>query len=185
MLFRSNARELTAHVPAVVAAAGLPTVLYDYPARTGVSFTIDSLDELAVDPLIVGIKEASGDLTRIPLLQDRYGASLDVVCGSDAAAVAFIDSGARCWIGGAANVLPRAHVAMLDVQLRYEVAEAIRPILSFIEDGGYIAKVKAGMGLLGIAVGNPRAPLAPLDESGTEQLNALLGQAGSWSPPLS
>jgi 4-hydroxy-tetrahydrodipicolinate synthase len=176
--------ELAQHVRAVVSAAGLPTVLYDYPQRTGVSFTTEALDELAEDPAIIGIKEASGDLERIGLLLERYAGAMDVICGADAAAPVFFDAGVRCWIGGVANALPRAHVAMLDPEQRAVVHAAVVPLLEFIEEGDYIAKIKAVMGMRGLAVGIPRAPLTPLATDELDQLSALLDGAGEWAPPL-
>lgn len=178
-------RELVQHVRAVVGAAGLPTVLYDYPQRTGVSFGLHALDELAGDESILGIKEASGDLERIAVLLERYGVSLDVVCGADAAAPVFFDAGVRCWIGGIANLLPAAHVAMLTPEQRSEVHQAIVSILEYIEAGNYIAKVKAAMTMRGLDVGVPRAPMATLSVEEIEELSALLDAAGSWAPPLS
>lgn len=176
--------ELAVHVSTVVKAAALPTVLYDYPQRTGVSFSTEVLDQLADEPLVIGIKEASGDLDRIPDLQNRYAGSIDVVCGADADAPTFLDVGVRCWIGGIANLLPAAHVAMLDRAQRADVHAAIVPVLEFIESGRYISKVKAGMAMRGLAVGNPRAPLTVLDAATAGELEALLDAAGSWAPPL-
>jgi 4-hydroxy-tetrahydrodipicolinate synthase len=176
--------ELAAHVRAIVKASGMPTVLYDYPQRTGVSFTVDVLDCLVDDPLVVGIKEASGDLDRLTILGKRYAGSIDVVCGADAAAPTFLDAGVRCWIGGIANLLPAAHVAMLDQTQRKAVHSAIVPLLEFIESGRYIAKIKAGMGMRGLAMGSPRAPLARLDNDGAQRLAELLDQAGPWAPAL-
>lgn len=176
--------ELAAHVKSVVSAAGLPTVLYDYPQRTGVSFGFDVLDELADDPLIVGVKEASGDLDRIPVFTERYAGRLEIVCGADADAPAFLQAGSRSWIGGIANLLPAAHVAMLDPKLRTQVHAAITPVLRFIEAGRYITTIKAGMALRGLDVGLPRRPLSPLDEQATRTLADVLDAAGSWAPPL-
>lgn len=176
--------ELATHVRSVVAAAGLPTILYDYPQRTGVSFSFDILDDLADDPLIAGVKEASGDLDRIPTFIERYDDRLELVCGADADATAFFEAGSRCWIGGIANLLPTAHVAMLDPELRTQVDAAIAPVLRYTESGHYVAKIKAGMGLRGVDVGIPRRPLSPLDEAGTRELATLLDAAGPWAPPL-
>lgn len=176
--------ELAMHVKTVVKAAGLPTALYDYPQRTGVSFSVEVLDELADDPLVIGIKEASGDLERVPMLIDRYAGAIEVICGADADAPTFFDAGVRCWIGGIANLLPAAHVAMLDPAQRSQAHAAIVPVLDFIESGRYISKVKAGMGLRGLTVGTPRAPLAALDVEAANELQVLLDAAGAWAPPL-
>ena len=176
--------ELATHVSAVVNAANLPTVLYDYPQRTGVSFNIDTLDALAPMELIIGIKEASGDLNRVAEISSRYGDSIDIVCGADAAAPVFFDAGVRCWIGGIANLLPTAHLAMLDPTTRSEAYAAIVPILEFIESGRYNAKIKAGMAMLGLDVGIPRAPLAAVDAATSAELAELLDAAGTWAPAL-
>ena len=176
--------ELAMHVKTVVKAAGLPAVLYDYPQRTGVSFSAEVLDELADDPHVIGIKEASGDLDRVPMLIDRYAGAIEVVCGADADAPTFFDAGVRCWIGGIANLLPAAHVAMLDPAQRAAVHAAILPVLKYIESGRYISKVKAGMGMRGLTVGTPRAPLAALDDEAANELQDLLDAAGAWAPAL-
>ena len=176
--------ELATHVITVVQAAALPTVLYDYPQRTGVPFSFDTLDELASNPLIVGIKEASGDLTRPGEITRRYAGAIDVVCGADAAIVKFLDSGTRCWIGGIANLLPFAHVAILDPSSRADAYNAIAPVLTFIEAGQYNAKVKAGMALRGLDVGEPRGPMTAIDDVTRDELHALLDAAGDWAPGL-
>ena len=176
--------ELATHVSAVVNAANLPTVLYDYPQRTGVSFDIETLDALAPMELIIGIKEASGNLDRVAEISSRYGDSIDIVCGADAAAPVFFDAGVRCWIGGIANLLPTAHLAMLDPTTRSEAYGAIVPILEFIESGRYNAKIKAGMAMLGLDVGIPRAPLAAVDAATSAELAELLDAAGTWAPAL-
>ena len=176
--------ELLAHVTHVVKAVELPTVLYDYPARTGVSFTRSVLDSLANNELVIGIKEASGDLTRIEWLSSDFADNLAIVCGADLDSPVFLDAGVKCWIGGIANLLPAAHVAMLDTTQRSEVSAAIAPVLGFIESGNYNAKIKAGMNLLGAHVGAPRAPIGSfaLNESGMAELTSLLTKAGKWAP---
>jgi 4-hydroxy-tetrahydrodipicolinate synthase len=176
--------ELASHVTTVVKAIDLPTVLYDYPARTGVSFSQEVLTSVALLPQVVGIKEASGDLTRLPWLQSNFGSDLAIVCGADVASVAFLDAGVTCWIGGIANLLPAAHVAMLDPAQRNAVYSEILPTLEFIESGDYNAKVKAGMALRGLSVGPPRAPLADVTPVVRDELGSVLDSAGPWAPPL-
>ncbi len=56
--------ELAAHFVAVAEACGLPTILYNYPARAGVEIGFECLDLVAEHPLIVGLKESSGDFSR-------------------------------------------------------------------------------------------------------------------------
>lgn len=122
--------------------------------------------------------EPAGEITR------RYAGAIDVVCGADAAIVDFLDAGTRCWIGGIANLLPVAHVAILDPSARADAYHAIAPVLTFIEAGQYNAKVKAGMALRGLDVGKPRGPVTAIDDVTRNELHALLDAAGYWTPVL-
>ncbi len=175
--------ELGRHVRAVLDEAALPTVLYDYPGRTGVPFTEKALDHVAGDPLVVGIKEASGDLTRVRRLRRRYGSDLPIVCGADAIAMRYFELGVDAWIGGAANALPAEHVALLDAALAGDTATAwawqkqLIPMLRSVERAHYVAKVRYALALRGLPVGPPRPPLAAVDESEAHEVATRLAVA--------
>ena len=175
--------EIATHMTKVVAAAGIPSVLYDYPGRIGVSIDAQALDILADNPLITGIKEASGDLSRIEMLR-KYKGRIDLVCGADVDSVSFLAAGATSWIAGAANALPMAHLGILDPTTRDESYAAVKPLLENVESGRYIAKTKALMSILGLPSNNVRGPLKPLNEAEIEELRALVVQAGKWAPML-
>ncbi len=142
-------KELGEHVRAVLATAPLPTVLYDYPDRTGVKFEERALDLLADDPLIVGIKEASGDLTRVRRLRRRYGTDLPIVCGSDTLAMRYLELGVDSWIAGLSNVLPLEHVLMLeaaqsgDLATGWALQHRMMPFLRDAERQHYTPKAKS------------------------------------------
>ena len=176
--------ELGAHVQRVLAAAQLPTVLYDYPARTGVPFDVEALDVVAGDPLIVGIKEASGDLSRIPLLQARYGNDLPLVSGSDTLAMHYFEAGSDCWIAGYGNALPAEHVEMLaaagrgDMAGGWAVQQRLTPILTDVESGHYVARTKWSLIARGIPVGPPREPLHALGAADAVAMRAHLAALG-------
>ena len=59
-------------------SSALPTILYNYPARSGVEIGFDCLDRVADHPLIVGIKESSGDFSRFLALPPQTRARSDV-----------------------------------------------------------------------------------------------------------
>ena len=176
--------ELGRHVLAVLRATELPTVLYDYPARTGVPFDVTALDLVATDPMIVGIKEASGDLSRISLLRDRYGDHLSVVCGSDTLAMHYFEAGSDSWIAGFANALPAEHVAMLaaarrgDMSAGWQMQRRLLPVLTDVESGHYVARTRWSLIARGIPVGPPRAPMQPLGETDSVAMRAHLDALG-------
>lgn len=176
--------ELSTHAEIVINAAGLPTVLYDYPQRIGVQWTKEALAPLADHPLVLGIKEASGDLSRIDMLQENFAGRIEPVCGADVDSVVFFEKGVTSWIGGIGNALPKAHLGIMDPATRAEAHAAVKPLLANIESGRYIAKVKALMGLLGVPSNYTRGPVKPLEEDGVAQLRDLLEQAGDWAPKL-
>lgn len=176
--------ELAGHLSSVISATKMPTILYDYPARTGVPFDEATLDLLADNPFVVGIKEASGDLDRIPMLNQRYAGRIEIVCGADADSPSFFNAGATSWIGGMANALPKAHFGILDPATRATAHAAVLPLLEHIESGRYIAKTKALMGILGVSCSSTRGPLAELEAAGVETLRSLVAQAGEWVPNL-
>ena len=135
--------ELATHAETVINAAGLPTVLYDYPQRIGVQWNVEALTPLADHELVVGIKEASGDLSRIDMLQENFAGRIDPVCGADTDSVVFFEKGVTSWIGGIGNALPKAHLGILDPATRAQAHAAVTPLFGYIEEGRYIQKVKA------------------------------------------
>ncbi|CAB4339458.1 unannotated protein [freshwater metagenome] len=176
--------ELAIHIKAVVSSVALPTALYDYPARTGTPFGIDVLDQLVGFDNINGIKEASGDLSRIATLTERFGDKLQIVCGADADCTTFMNAGVTSWIGGMANALPKAHSAIINADTREAAFNAVHPILEYIESGRYIAKTKALVSILGFETKAVRGPLQPATSQEIAELERLVEQAGEWVPRL-
>ena len=87
--------ELAAHFVAVAESAGLPVILYNYPARAGVEIGLECLDLVAGHPLIVGLKESSGDFSRLLTVLHRYAGELTIMCGSDDQAADYFFWGVR------------------------------------------------------------------------------------------
>jgi len=175
--------ELAAHFLAVADAAGLPTILYNYPARAGVEIGLECLDRVAGHPLIVGLKESSGDFSRLLTVLHRYAGELTIMCGSDDQAVDYFSWGVRSWLAGTANVLPHQHVAVLDAANRGDLPEAFRifeallPWIQNMESGSYNQKAKLGLASLGFDCGDVRQPLLPLQQDDAAALLADLDAA--------
>jgi len=175
-----TAEELIAHFAAVDAAVGIPIVLYNYPARTGVDMTPDVIERLAELPSVRYIKESTGDLTRLPDIRDRCGDRLTLLCGSDAQALENFSLGAVGWISGAANFAARPCVELHQAAVVDEDDAAARawyekllPLLAFLESGKYTQRVKACCRLFGRDVGDPFPPLLPVDETDVAELVLL------------
>ncbi len=168
---RPTQRELLAHYHAVAASVSIPIILYNFPWRAGTEVGFDVLDGLTDLEHVIGIKEASSDLSRVIAMRQRYGARYQIICGSDDQALDYLLWGSTCWIGGGASCAPREHVAVLQAALGGDFITArahmehLLPLLRNIESGSYAQKVKYGCSLRGLPVGVPRRPLLPLDDA--------------------
>ncbi len=176
-------RELAAHYTTVADAVGLPIVLYNFPARAGVEIGLECLDAIADHPLIVALKESSGDFSRFLAVRRRYAGRIEVICGSDDQAVDYFSWGVRSWLAGTANVLPHQHVAVMDAANRGDLQEAFRifdgllPWIQNMESGSYNQKAKLGLASQGFDCGDVRQPLLPLPADDAAALLADLDAA--------
>jgi 4-hydroxy-tetrahydrodipicolinate synthase len=176
-------RELAAHYEAVASAAGLPVILYNYPARAGVEIGFDCLDAIVDRPDIVAIKESSGDFSRFLALRRRYADRITVMCGSDDQAVDYFSWGVRSWLAGTSNVLPRHHTAIMDAAnagdhaTAYRLFDGILAWVQLMEAGSYNQKAKLGLAHQGIPTGSVRPPLLPLEDADAAELIAALDAA--------
>lgn len=167
---RPNQRELLAHYRAVAQSVSLPIVLYNFPWRAGTEVGYEVMDGLLDLSNVVGIKEASGDMSRVYEFRLRYGDRYQMICGSDDQALDYFLWGTTAWIGGGASCAPRQHAAVLEAALKNDFAAAraamdkLLPLMRNLESGGYTQKVKRGCELLGFEVGAPRRPLLPLTD---------------------
>jgi len=176
---RPNQRELLSHYEDILKTIDLPVILYNFPWRAGTEVGFEVLDGLAKYDQVLGLKEASSDMTRYLAMRTRYQDRYQVVCGSDDQAFDYFAWGTRCWIGGAASCSPKQHVQVLQAALNNDLAtsnqrmRAFLPVLQNMESGGYTQKVKLGCELHGIPVGKTRRPLLPLLPEDSAEFSAL------------
>ena len=160
--------ELLAHYRAVLDAVDINIVLYNYPSKVGVEIGFDLLDALADHDRVVAIKESSGVLQRAVDIFSRYDGRLDLCSGSDDIALDFMVWGAKSWICGPANCMGVACVDLVntyesgDLDAAREKMVALYRAMNSLEEGKFVQKVKYGCELIGVPVGNCRAPLQAL-----------------------
>ncbi|MDD4566634.1 4-hydroxy-tetrahydrodipicolinate synthase [Methanoculleus chikugoensis] len=163
----------------------LPIILYNVPGRTGQNLQPDLVAELARHPNIVGIKEASGDITQISrIIEETQDEEFGVISGDDAMTLPVLALGGAGVISVTANVDPGRMVGMYEAYragdlararaLHYELAPLMRAM--FIDTNPI--PVKKAVGLIGMAAGPVRLPLDELDEAKTEQLRKVLVNHG-------
>jgi len=164
--------ELVEHFNWVDKSVGLPILLYNFPARTGVDMSPAFLDGVRSIQNIFAIKESSGSITRLHELLQGFADRYEIVCGADDQALEYFLWRSRSWVAGASNFLPAQHVALYEtciVKQDYQAGRALMadllPIFMLMEQGGkYLQYCKYGCELAGVPVGETRRPLLPLDD---------------------
>lgn len=169
-------RGIVAHYRAVIDAADLPTIIYNIPSRTACNILPETIEEIASDPRVVGVKEASGDIAQIAELMRRVGDRVAVYSGNDDQVVPVMSLGGKGVISVLANVAPAdasrlAHSylegqldAARDLQLRY------LPLIRTLFREANPIVVKAAVRALGFNVGEVRLPLVRVSEEVRREL---------------
>ncbi|MCB1904721.1 MAG: 4-hydroxy-tetrahydrodipicolinate synthase, partial [Gammaproteobacteria bacterium] len=114
------------HHKAVAEAVDIPQLLYNVPGRTACDMQPETVARLAGISNIIGIKEATGDLDRVPLLRELCGADFVLISGDDSTTREFVLRGGRGCISVTANVAPADMHRMVAAALRGDAAEAER-----------------------------------------------------------
>jgi 4-hydroxy-tetrahydrodipicolinate synthase len=165
---------LLAHFTAVADATDLPNVLYDIPPRSVVPIAWDTIRRLAEHPNIVAIKDAKGDLHGGGRIIAETG--LSYYSGDDALNLPWLAVGASGVISVWGHFAASQLREMLSAFNSGDVATArkISLVLGRLSDAqtrlGGVTMSKAGLGLLGFDVGQPRLPQIP---PSPEELTAL------------
>lgn len=105
------------------AAAGTPLVIYNIPAMSGVSFTLDDLARLLALPGVIGIKQTSGDMYQMEQLRRAFPDTL-LLNGYDEVLLAGLVSGATGGVGSTYNIMGARYRALVRHLARGEVAAA-------------------------------------------------------------
>mgnify|MGYP001328518279 CR=1 FL=1 len=163
----------------------LPIVIYNVPGRTAQNLQPDLVAELAEHPNIVGIKEASGDITQVSrIIEETQDEDFSVLSGDDAMTLPILAIGGTGVISVAANVVPGLMVEMYESFSAGDLAQAqdLHYILSPLMRAMFIdtnpIPVKKAVELIGMAAGPVRLPLDELDAARTELLKGVLANYG-------
>ena len=171
---------LVAHYRAIADASPVPVLLYNMPQATGVTLTPAIVQELASHGNIAGIKESSGDIAVVGEHVARTPRDFQVVVGAAASLYASLTVGARGAIVAIANVVPELIVRLHGLQRagKHDEAlalqQAIAPLAAAVTTGYGVPGLKAAMALAGYKPGQPRRPLAPIDDEGLRKIRGLL-----------
>ncbi|WP_113906113.1 4-hydroxy-tetrahydrodipicolinate synthase [Aliidiomarina celeris] len=121
---KPSAAGLLAHYRAVTEASDLPQLLYNVPGRTCCDLQPELVAKLAELPRIVGIKEATGDISRVQRIQELCGRDFIQLSGDDPTACEFLLAGGHGVISVTANLVPKQMKQLVDAATRGDRAGA-------------------------------------------------------------
>jgi 4-hydroxy-tetrahydrodipicolinate synthase len=169
-----------AHIRAITQATDLPVVLYDVPSRSGVTISDDTVARLHCAELIVGLKDATADLSRPTRLRARCGDAFMQWSGDDATAPAYRAMGGIGCISVTANVAP-ALCALLhrawdngDLSRFSALRDLLHPLHAALFLESNPIPVKAALASLGLCSGEVRLPLTRASLATQERLLTVL-----------
>lgn len=166
-------------------AAGVPVVVYNLPAVTGMNLDRGFYEELLERTDTVHyVKDTTGDLEQAHDLLINLNGRVDTFVGWDTIVLPGLIAGGTGTIWGTPNFAPRECVAIYELAKagKYEEAATIFRrlwnLMHFLGQEGYAVSVKAAAAAVGIKLGLPRAPYSPLPNTKYAELTKLVTQAG-------
>jgi 4-hydroxy-tetrahydrodipicolinate synthase len=181
-------RGIIAHFRAIADAVDLPIVVYNVPGRTASNVEARTTLELAKVPRIVGVKEASGNLSQIAdIIRDRPS-GFSVLSGDDAITLPVMALGGDGVISVVSNATPRlmaelcAACAAGDFPSARTLHRKLQPWMAaaFVESNPL--PVKAALAMMGRIENVLRLPLVPLADGPAHAVRASLVAAGALAP---
>jgi 4-hydroxy-tetrahydrodipicolinate synthase len=172
------------HFKAIAAAVRIPIIVYSVQGRTGVNVEPVTLARLAQIENIVGVKEASGNITQMANVIQQVPETFAVLSGDDAITLPLIALGGRGIISVVSNEIPAEMTALTRLALTGDFAGAralqrkFLPLMeiNFIESNPI--PVKAAMGLMGLLEPVYRLPMCPPKAESLAKIEKVLESAG-------
>ncbi|MDC6454012.1 4-hydroxy-tetrahydrodipicolinate synthase [Planktomarina temperata] len=174
---------LKAHFLAA-ADCGMDIIIYNIPGRSAVDMSVETMGELAAHKHIIGVKDATGDLSRVPKQRLTCGEDFVQLSGEDATALGFNAHGGIGCISVTANMAPALCAQMQEATLAgdYETAlkitDKLMPLhLATFQEPGLVS-AKYGVSKLGLCTQEVRSPLVGLSDDAKSAMDAALRYAG-------
>jgi 4-hydroxy-tetrahydrodipicolinate synthase len=172
------------HFKAIADAVDLPVIIYNIPGRSVVDMSVETMARLAKHPNIVGVKDATANLTRPLHTRAAIGPDFCQLSGEDHTALAFMAAGGHGCISVTANIAPRLCAEMHAAWEKGDIQEAlaIQDRLVPVHDAMFCetspGPVKYAASLLAKSTPFCRLPMAPVAETTRARVKAAMVSAG-------
>lgn len=174
---KATQKGLIAHYTSIANAVTLPIILYNVPSRTGCNIQPETAAYLAKNvENIVGIKEASGNISQIAKLMQLAEGSIDLYSGNDDQIVPLLSLGGLGVISVLSNIAPQQTHDIVELYMEGKVKESCElqlkalPLMNALFSEVNPIPVKKAMNLMGKEVGPLRAPLTEMEEENAQKL---------------
>lgn len=177
---KATQKGLVAHYKAIADSVNIPIIVYSVPSRTGVNILPETCLELSKIDNIVGIKEASGNISQIAKTASLCGDNFDIYSGNDDQIIPILSLGGKGVISVLSNIMPKYTHDMVYKYLNGEIKEATKMQLDVIELIDMLfcevnpIPVKYALNLMGYDYGIPRLPLTELSNSNQDKMVKVL-----------
>ena len=181
---RPSQQGLALHFEAIAEAVQLPVLLYNVPGRTGVDLSNETVARLAAHPNIVGIKDATGDLSRISWMRANLGGQFDLISGDDPSYLGYHAHGGVGVISVTSNVAPEGMVALHEAAAAgdYATARDWQDRLIGLHKALFLdnspSPAKYALSRLQLCSEEVRLPLAPTAEAVKPAIDRAMAEAG-------
>jgi len=171
---------LIAHFTAIHDAVDLPIIIYNIPGRSVIDMTTKTMAELSKLPNIIGVKDATGDLSRPLDVYVACGKDFCQLSGEDATAVQLLSAGGHGCISVTANIAPKMCSDMQrawregDVQKAMDLQFKLLPLHNAMFCESSPGPVKYAAELMGICSSETRLPLVGIADSSKEIVRKAL-----------
>ena len=182
---KATQKGLIAHFTKIANSIKIPVILYNIQSRTGVNIAPETMAYLAKNvENIVGVKEASGNISQIAKIAKLCGESFDIYSGNDDQVVPLLSLGGKGVISVLSNIAPRETHDIVakfmdgDVKGSRELQLRALPLIEKLFCEVNPIPVKAAMNMLGWEVGPLRMPLSEMEEEHQKELKAAMDAFG-------
>ena len=158
---------LISHFEKIANAVTTPIIMYSVPSRTGVNMTSAAVDILKEHPNIIGLKEASGNISQICKMAMHIGDNFNIYSGNDDQTVPILSLGGMGCISTVSNIIPARYSLMIHDFLDGKVTDAgleqvaLKPLIDVIFSEVNPIPIKAALSMMGKCGLEYRLPLCP------------------------
>ena len=174
---KATQKGLIKHYTTIANAVKIPIILYNVPSRTGCNILPETVAELVSNvENIVGIKEASGNISQIAKLMQLTDGKIDLYSGNDDQVVPLLSLGGKGVISVLSNIAPQQTHDMVEKFLQGDIEGSRKiqldalPLINALFSEVNPIPVKKAMNLMGMAVGPLRGPLTEMEDANAEKL---------------